>query len=388
MVEFFGPEDKGYEDLKEVNRLLLNNGSQLILLMQPTRGLAHPEHIDESTTGFNWRRAKNNYQSMIENLKEIGLLVVDMSDILPYKKNNQSYFFKRDHHWSIHGANISAKKVADIIKKNPAYQSISNFPVVLEKSGLMKSQGTLQSAVRQLCDFDYPSEYFSQFTVSTEEAEIDENSLFEDDLPEIVLVGTSNSTETYNFPQALMYELQKDVLNVAIKGGGYNGSLMQYLLSDEYRDTPPKFIIWEVPSYYRLSAKNFYRQIHPMIKDGCRSKDILLEDNKKLMSGVNEILFNGGDTPILQKGDNLLLDLTFDNEEVKQVDTTIWYANGRKEEINFKIPERANTGGRFMINLKDNGDYANFSYLSMDIHIDPQKNVTVPTEVTAQLCLR
>src|SRR3546814_4282631 len=72
----------------------------------------------------------------------------------------------------------------------------------------------------------------------------------EDDLvPQIVLVGTSNSDSKggYNFAGYLEQYMGADVLDVAITGGSFDGSLLHYLPSDLYQKHPPKIIIWAMP---------------------------------------------------------------------------------------------------------------------------------------------
>ena len=75
----------------------------------------------------------------------------------------------------------------------------------------------------------------------------DDSDLFGDaDLPNIALVGTSFS-RTSGFVPFLDYALHTRVASFARDGGGFATSLLNYLKSPTFKETPPKLIIWEIP---------------------------------------------------------------------------------------------------------------------------------------------
>ncbi|NBV29476.1 hypothetical protein EBS02_10795, partial [bacterium] len=86
--------------------------------------------------------------------------------------------------------------------------------------------------------------------------------LFQSDkAPEIVLIGTSNSVNSSsysNFDGFLKEALGTDVLNLSKTGGGFSDSMAEYLNSDQFKKSPPKIIIWEIPSYYDLNKQNSF----------------------------------------------------------------------------------------------------------------------------------
>jgi alginate biosynthesis protein AlgX len=173
-------------------------------------------------------------------------------------------------------------------------------------------------------------------------------------------------------------------------GGSYDGSLIQYLLSDDFQQAPPKILIWEVPGYHRIQSELFYRQIRPMITDGCNSREIQLTDEKELLSGRNEMLFNGGGAVQKLLSGSLVLDLTFDNPEVKKARLTVWYVSGKREKIHLEIPSRISTNGRFMVELNYDETYRDQTYLGLDIEVpaDDGSEQNIPTSVRASLCTK
>ena len=390
-MEAFDPGEEGYDGLKAITRDLLSLGVRLVLVKPPTRGLTHPENI-EGNTSFNWDKARSNYLAMHERFRSIGIITPDMSDLLPYK-NEGEFFFRRDHHWTPFGARETAMRAAEAIRKLPEYHLIDPVTFRTITDGLIEKDGTLQRAASRICGFDYPNQYVPRFGAEQvmTEADTDDAALFGDEsFPEIVLVGTSNSKgETdYNFAGFLRDALDRDVLNEAMAGGSYDGALMQYLLSEEFRSNPPRILVWEVPAYERLTNSRFYRQVKPMVTNGCLTREVQLEETKQLNPGRNELMFNGGGEIAPLKSGQLILDLQFDNPSVKSADLTIWYLSGKREKIQLKIPRRANSNGRFMVELNNDETYFDQTYLGTDITISGKDPGATPTAVKAMLCTK
>lgn len=68
---------------------------------------------------------------------------------------------------------------------------------------------------------------------------------------DIVLVGTSYSANPdWGFADALMRSLGRDVIAMAQEGRGPLTPMQDYLSGPEYRDTPPRVVIWEIPIRY------------------------------------------------------------------------------------------------------------------------------------------
>ena len=94
-------------------------------------------------------------------------------------------------------------------------------------------------------------------TTAGNAAKSDDSDLFGDaDLPNIVLVGTSFS-RTSGFVPFLDFALNTRVASFARDGGGFSTSLLNYLKSPTFKETPPKLIIWEIPErVLQASAKS------------------------------------------------------------------------------------------------------------------------------------
>lgn len=373
-LEQFGPTEAGYAELKRLNEALKAKGVTLVLVYTPTRGLLHSDLLTEAQTQhFHIEKAKKNFRLTLNKMRAQGIVVPDLTELFstnhPASTDHPDFFFKRDHHWTTYGAEITAQIVSAEIKKLAVYQTIPKVSYSTRQEGLITKSGTLQAAYKKICGYDTSDQYIKAFVTESSGASSGESSdLFGDSFPEITLVGTSNSKGalSYNFDGFLKQHLSADLNNVALPAG-FDGALLQYLPSDDFQKSPPKIMIWEVPSYYDLENDMFYRQAIPLINNGCKGKKTLLEKTTLITSDIQEVLFNGGGKVLPIKGTKHVIDLTFSDPNIKQLDANVWMMNGRKDRIKAKFSERVNNSGRFVFEIKRDGEWAEMNFLSLDI---------------------
>lgn len=252
LIENFGPGRDGYNGLRAIQQRLSARGTSLMIVPLPTRGIVHPEYVlDED---FSHKQSAKNYFLYLNRLRRVGLLVPPL-DKLTVGDQEVPLFFARDHHWTPAGAAATARLVSeelattDLLNETP----VMNFSTTMVD--VESNTGSYSRAAADLCDTQFAPE---SFDVHFTEAELDLFAEVSD--PEVVLVGTSNSNGTmvFNFDGFLRKELGVDVLNAATSGGGFDESLITYLGSDNFKQRPPKLIIWEVPGYYSLNQPEFY----------------------------------------------------------------------------------------------------------------------------------
>ena len=173
-------------------------------------------------------------------------------------------------------AERTARLVAETVKRIPAFETIEKKEFVSQRIGLMGKTGTMQKVASQLCGTTYAPQYIDQFATEPK-AESGSDELFGDSAqPQITLVGTSHSGPNYNFGGFLEQHIGADVLNVAFAGGGLEGSMLEYLGSEEFQSNPPKILIWEFSPLYDLASSKIHRQMMAMLDNGCEGKDALL----------------------------------------------------------------------------------------------------------------
>jgi len=386
--ETFELDQKAMSDLRRFSRALSDRGTTLLVVYQPTRGLINPAGvIDTERFTYNYKRAFSSYSKALQQIASTGIIVPDLAVLLG--STSSKYYYRRDSHWTPYGAKLTAELVAKTIKDLPLYPSLPKTRFKTSRIGLMgkADNGTHQMASLQLCGSQYPKQYVDEF--KTEAVEVSETDLFADPaLPDIVVAGTSftKGATNYNFVGYLKEFLSTDILNVAQAGGGVIGSLIQYLPSDDFQAAPSKLLIWEIPSYTRLSNTFNYRQIVPLVNNGCIGKAKVLSKHMKLTRGNNEVLFNGGGKVLHLLSADYLLDIKFNQPDIKQLKATVWYHNARKEKINLKHRNRVDADGRFVLELRSDVDWGKFIFTALDIELDETSAQNM--EVSVSMCRR
>ncbi|MBW0148539.1 oxidoreductase [Marinobacter sp. CAU 1620] len=394
LPEQYGPTLEGLRHLERFARYLKRTaGTKLVLVFQPTKGLVHPNKLPEhSSVKFSWPYARSNYLDALAKFRQAGLVVPDLGPLLDEPEQEKAYYFKRDHHWTPYGARRTARIVADRIRQMPAYQSLSQKTFETRRTGLIRKDGSLQDAAERICGQAWPAQYVDEFRteVSGDASSGEASALFgEESLPPITLVGTSNSkgAQDYNFVGSLQEFLGVEILNVAVAGGSYDGSMFEYLMSDSFRQSPPEIIIWEIPAYHTLDSAEFYRQIVPMVSDGCQGQQPVLQNTTPVKAGTNEVLYNGGGQFLELPSDEYLVDIQFSDPGVKEVDAFIWYVFGRKDRVDLEYGARVETTGRFMFELPAGESWNDELFMSLDLELKPEQ-VSDGLTVTTKVCRR
>ena len=394
LPEQFGPSPEGLKELHRFARYLKQTtGTELVLVYQPTKGLVHPDKLpDNNPMPYSWPFARTNYVAALDRFRSAGLVVPDLSPLLGEEGKEHAYYFKRDHHWTPYGARRTARIVADRIKQMPVYDTLEKQHFETRRVGLIRKEGSLQDAAHRICGQTWSNQYVNEFeTHKVDAVDSDEASaLFGDDsLPPITLVGTSNSkgAENYNFAGDLEEMLGVEILNVAIAGGSYDGSIFEYLMSDNFRESPPKILLWEVPAYHNLDSVEFYRQLVPMVTDGCAGRKPVLQNTTKVTAGTNEVLYNGGGQFLELPSSQYLIDLQFSDPSIKEADAYIWFVFGRKDRVDLEYGSRVDTTGRFMFELPSGESWKDELFMSLDLDLKPEQ-ITDDLTVTAKVCRR
>ncbi|HEX5055777.1 MAG TPA: alginate biosynthesis protein AlgX [Gammaproteobacteria bacterium] len=387
LITDFGPDEYHLQELKQFADILRSRGTQLAIVYHPTRGLVHPTKVPKSAK-YDFVAASANYRRILERLRALGIIVPDLTPLLNETGKEHEYFFRRDHHWTAYGAERAARVVAAELRRQPLYASLEKQAFTNRRVGIMRKTGTLQMAWQRLCGEMYADQYVDEFVserVEDPAAADRQEQLFGDALPPIALVGTSFSAPdvSYNFDGYLKEYLGVDILNEALAGGGGYDTMIRYLMSDEFKDHPPKLLLWELPSYHDLRKEMFYREVHALIDSGCDGKPPELARTTRLHTGRNEILFNGGGELKTLRGGNYLLDVQFDNPATHYMNATVWYVNGRNERVKIEHASWIENKGRFMVALRDDGEWKGFNFLSMDLNVE---GAPPAASVTARLC--
>jgi len=378
----FGPDAEGTAYLKRFRDALKARGVELVMVYQPSRGIMHADKLAEaSRKQFNPAAARSGYAQALQRFRALGITVPNLERLVQEGGGANSYFFRGDHHWTPEGSERTAAVTAEAIRGLKAFSGIPKKTFTTERTGIWSKRGTMQKAATQLCGHGYADQYAPRFVTAAEGG----GDLFADEgAPQVTLVGTSNSDNAYNFAGFLSQALGVEVLNESVAGGGHEGALLQYLPGDAFQKSPPKILVWELETYHNLSKAMFYRQVIPLVRNGCEGRRPLLSRSVPLKSQATEALFNGGGSVQQLKSRAHLVDVRFSDPGVKQFKAIVWYTNGSKETISIEHSDYIDTNGRFVVELRSDGEWGERTFLSMDV-VRPE-GVKSGATVASQIC--
>lgn len=390
----FNTTPEGFRRMKQLHDAFKSKGVELVVVYQPTRGLVNREMLTAAEkASYNYDNALSSYKAMLGKFEQMGYVVPDLSPLtdehLPAStKGREDFYFRGDQHWTPYGAMRTAKIVGDTIKKMPQFDGIPTREYESRVSGRMGKNGTLHNMAAQLCGNTYAIQYMDQFTTEPKGEAADGDLFGDSGTPQITLVGTSHSGKNYNFAGFLQQYTGADVLNVAFPGGALEGAMIQYLGSEEFQKTPPKILVWEFSPLYRLDQESVFRQMMALLDNGCEGKTAQMSGSGTVNPGkTTELLVNGKNGIIDVHNGNHQIDVQFADPSVKTFQATLWYLNGRHEEIKFEKPTTADTDGRFAFELRDDADWAGQNLLALEVHGSTEPGTT-PQKVEAKVCKR
>lgn len=376
----FGLDESGYKALKRLRDGLAQRGVELVLLMPPSRGMLHADRLTPlELASFDQAKARQNYLQTLERVRDLRILVPDFTRLLSAPQPaGQPFYFKGDHNWTPYGAERSAELVAQTLKGNDVFKALPRQVFLSQPVGLLGRSGTLQRAAAQICGNGYAAQFVTRYQTRAQN---------DSRVPaKVALIGTSASGEAFNFAGFLEQYLQTPVSNFSVPGGGYEDSLIAYLLGDDFQKNPPAVLVWETDNLDGLGKSSFYRQAMAALSDGCDNQAPLLKSLSTLHSGRNQVLFNGGGGNVYPiKGNRYQVDLKFDDPGVHLMSATLTYMNGRQENISLSRAPTVNTQGRFVFELRADADWDELTFLSMEVQPPPGPTAMA---LSARLCAK
>jgi alginate O-acetyltransferase complex protein AlgJ len=231
--------------ISQVQAVLALSGTTLVVVPIPAKIDVQDSHLDapELTAAI-----ADLYTAFRDALEQKEIAAVDARTPLVTLAATQNAFFPTDTHWTSAGAKTVADAIAasGLIAMGDATIMTSDEPTKTLTGDLVSfvTSDTLAPQVGLAPETVTP--YLSQV-----QADAAATDIFAADSVDIVLVGTSYSANPdWSFAEALKQSLRRDVLNMAAQGQGPVKPMVDYLASPEFRDTPPKVVIWEIPIRY------------------------------------------------------------------------------------------------------------------------------------------
>jgi alginate biosynthesis protein AlgX len=351
----FSIPDDTLDDLEELSDAFKAHGTELVMLITPTRALMHSQYItDEDKKKYDLRnmdKVWKSYWNGIESIRNRGITVVGVERPAP----ETPFFYRKDHHWNPYGAQLSAKALAATIKKLPAYKDIEKIEYATREDGAYDFYGVSKKVFKRICDTRQPPERIVKKVTERKSTAEGQDDLFGDSKqPEIVLMGTSNSTmepSQANFEGFLKEELSADIINMSVSGGGLDTAMISYLNSEAFHKNPAKIAIWEIPGYYDLSNhKKFFREAIPATYGSCESNPVVLAKDKKIEEKTMIALEKLASRKI--SGSDYYLNVGFNTPMTEPVTLDLRYVKNR-DKYKFDRSGRYPSDGQFYVALQD-----------------------------------
>lgn len=239
-------------------RALAAHGTTLVFVPLPTKSLVLPDHLPATAAdyGFDFDIASMVYADFVARLRDAGIVTVDAQTPLLDLDGPELPFMRTDFHWSAAGARAAADAVGAAIRDHPAHAALDPAPQMTTALGVQPVASSFRAAIQMRCrEHIPPAETEAYETRPADTGLSGGGGIFAADAgrPGIVLVGTSMSqTPQFNFDGFLAEAAQLDVTSYAVTGGNQFGSMVSYMMSGDFRENPPHFLVWENPVYNNL----------------------------------------------------------------------------------------------------------------------------------------
>ena len=232
--------------LRRIQAALAARGIPVVVAVVPDKARVLADRL----CGAPWSaESRGRHDAFLAALRGAG--VTDVVPLLPAltAQNGRpgGAYYRTDTHWNQDGAAAAAAAIATAVAdrglaRGEAYRTESAAEETNGPGDLLRlmSLDGVGDALRPRPDRERKA------TTVAPEASGGDSLLDEVPSAEVALIGSSYSVNA-NFHGALQAALRSSVYNAAEAGGGFSGAAATYLGGENFRESPPKLIIWEIP---------------------------------------------------------------------------------------------------------------------------------------------
>jgi hypothetical protein len=336
--------------LARINEALHYRGVKLILVPVISKAILGKDFLPDGGVFvdrlYDPDFAAAQFDDLALELRNAGITVINTNDDL--KKHPEfdldSFYFKRDIHWTPEGAKFVAEAVAKTIR---AFGPAGVDAVTFETTKLQEKRrldSRLNRALNHLCDDKVPSELTSVYETKRQVDSLDD--IFVDDTAAtepvrdlVHVVGTSFTDDllVFNFNGFLRQALGADVQGFSVPGGQAVQSIYGWANSEIGIGRKPSFLVWEYNQIPELITLTPYlaNVLVPAIVGDCSA-----ENELKAMSFANTSEIN------MEFGDSVMPDqqvyarYIFDNTSLRQFRVNVTFSDGTTKLETVKNPSR------------------------------------------------
>ena len=240
------------DDLIQASKLFRKDGVGLAILIVPSKIRIYADELpaDRPIDAYNMAQ----YSNAMTALRAGGVNVVDLNSAylaMTDRAGDNLLYWHLDTHWTPKGALVAAETIKSTVMANPELKAAwAATPEV--KYDLTWSPTAHPSRARDLVHYlkpgtaTFPPERAKTFTVERATAST-AGLTGAGDTVGVTVIGSSYTDPGTGYPDAVRYELQRDVLalSLPVDQGPWSG--MAAYLKNEFKTSKPKLIIWEIP---------------------------------------------------------------------------------------------------------------------------------------------
>ena len=239
-------------DLIEASKLFRQNGTALAIVLVPSKIRIYEDQLLSSRPLDAYNR--DLYAKAVAQLRAGGVNVVDLNT--PFLATKDRYgtnqlFYRLDTHWAPKGAMLAGETVKATVAATPELKQAWDAakPVKYDLNWAARPRPTRS---RDLVNYlppgtaTFPPEEVLTFRVNRGQAS--QASLTGSGDPvEVTMLGSSFTNANTGYPDAIRYNLQRDVLDISLPVDQGPWSGMVKYLNGEFKTTKPKLVLWEIP---------------------------------------------------------------------------------------------------------------------------------------------
>lgn len=271
----FNDEQMSY--LKRVASAFSARGTKVIMLPIPTRSFSFAGQLDQGEVKGTPFEVMNQasykkeilaaYQNSVRKWASAGFTTIDVMGLMMKAQANGSIpepYLRQDDHWKPEAAALLAQEVARVARTIPAVRGVLGItPYTSTTSTPPVNYHGWRGGILEKCPAWKPLDE----TLSGLRIEPKNQSLLDDEIPQVDLIGSSYSVpeRNFGFPENLGLALQTSIGNYALTGGATFGSLLDYYGQRQPNDPDPKLLLWEFPMASADFAVNDMRQLLPLL---------------------------------------------------------------------------------------------------------------------------
>jgi alginate O-acetyltransferase complex protein AlgJ len=243
--------DRSVKLISQISKILEDNGTTVLIALAPIKSRIYEEYLPD--TRKLTADHKDDYNRLLTQFKVLGVNTVDINSAFlnsPKRTSEFPLYFRHDTHWAAPGALLAAETIKAAIQNNSTLKQAYDQTPETKFNLLWATQRFPMTGdlLQQMPPGSpkYEQEMISAFEVLKQGG--GGTLLGDEGSSGVALLGSSYTATWTQFPSAINYALQRDVVSLFFPANlGQWYGLDAYLRNDAFQKSRPKLLIWEMP---------------------------------------------------------------------------------------------------------------------------------------------